>query len=89
MAQQPAGAVPTFSDIDVDDARAVVEAALARGGGWLSPVEIGDLFAAAGISVAKSRFVSTLDDALECRREALATRSRSKPPDQRLFTRPK
>ena len=62
--RRSAGAVPTLSDIHADAAKSVVEAALARGGGWLSPVEIGDLFAAAGISVAKARFVSTLDDAL-------------------------
>lgn len=61
---RPAGAVPTINDLDGDRVKAVIEAALARGGGWLSPVEIGELFAAAGISVAKSRFVSTLDDAL-------------------------
>jgi acyl-CoA synthetase (NDP forming) len=62
---RPSGAVPTINDLDGDRAKAVVEAALARGGGWLSPIEIGDLFAAAGISVAKSRFVSTLQAALD------------------------
>jgi acyl-CoA synthetase (NDP forming) len=49
----------------IDDAKAIVDRALARGGGWLSPVEIGDLFDAAGIRVAKSRLVSTLNDALK------------------------
>jgi acetyl coenzyme A synthetase (ADP forming)-like protein len=61
---KPLGTVPVFSDIRVDELRTIVQAVLARGGGWLSPVEIGELFAAAGITVAKSRFVSTLDDAL-------------------------
>jgi acyl-CoA synthetase (NDP forming) len=63
--RKPLGTVPTFSDIRADDAKAIVEQALARGGGWLSPVEIGELFSAAGIPAAKSRLVSNLDDALK------------------------
>ena len=62
--RKPSGTVPTFDDIRVDEAKAVVETALARGGGWLSPLEIGELFRAAGIPVAKSRLVSNIDDAL-------------------------
>ncbi|HSB08363.1 MAG TPA: GNAT family N-acetyltransferase [Blastocatellia bacterium] len=60
---RPVGTVPVLTDIRADDLKAIVEAVLARGGGWLSPVEIGELFAAAGIQAAKSRFVSTPDDA--------------------------
>jgi len=63
--RKPSGTVPTFDDIRSDDAKAVVEKALGRGGGWLSPVEIGELFGAVGIPVARSRLVSTLDDALK------------------------
>jgi acetate---CoA ligase (ADP-forming) len=59
------GTVPVFSDIRADDAKAIIERALARGGGWLSPIEIGELFSAAGIPAAKSRLVSNLDDALK------------------------
>ncbi len=62
---RPLGAVPTFADIRVDDARAVVEQALSRGGGWLSPVEVHDVLSAAGIAVAKSRFVTTADEAVK------------------------
>jgi acetyl coenzyme A synthetase (ADP forming)-like protein len=62
--RKPSGTVPTFDDIRVDEAKAVVETALARGGGWLSPLEIGELFRAAGIPVAKSRLVSNIDDVL-------------------------
>ena len=65
MAPQTAGEVPEFNDIRSDDAKAVVEAVLARGGGWLSPIEIGELFSAAGIPVVNSRFVSTLDEAIK------------------------
>jgi acetate---CoA ligase (ADP-forming) len=62
--RKPSGTVPTFDDVRVEEAKAVVETALARGGGWLSPLEIGELFRAAGIPVAKSRLVSNIDDAL-------------------------
>ncbi len=67
--RKPLGTVPTFSDIRADDAKAIVDRALARGGGWLSPVEIGELFSAAGIPAAKSRLVSNLDDALKAAAE--------------------
>lgn len=63
--RKPSGTVPTFNNIRADDAKAIVDQALARGGGWLSPVEIGELFSAAGIPAAKSRLVSNLDDALK------------------------
>lgn len=63
--RKPPGSVPEFNDIRSDDAKAIVEQVLARGGGWLSPIEIGELFSAAGISVVKSRFVSTLDEAIK------------------------
>jgi acetyl coenzyme A synthetase (ADP forming)-like protein len=66
---RPSGIVPAFDDIRADDAKAIVERAPARGGGWLSPVEIGALFAAVGIPVAKSRLVSNLDDALKAAAE--------------------
>lgn len=63
--RRPLGAVPAFEDIDSDTAKAVVERALERGGGWLSPREIGELFAAARIPAAKSSSVSNLDDAVK------------------------
>jgi acyl-CoA synthetase (NDP forming) len=43
--------------------RAVVEGALERGGGWLSPVEINTLFDAVGIAVAKTRYAPDRDSA--------------------------
>lgn len=61
---KPPGNVPHFEDIRSDDAKAVVEQALARGGGWLSPIEIGQLLGAAGIPVVKSRVVSNVDEAI-------------------------
>jgi acetyl coenzyme A synthetase (ADP forming)-like protein len=62
--RKPSGTVPTFDDIRVEDAKSIVDKVLARGGGWLSPVEIGDLFSAARIPAAKSQLVVNLDDAL-------------------------
>jgi acetyl coenzyme A synthetase (ADP forming)-like protein len=61
--RRPAGTVPAFTDIQTDEARAVVERALARGGGWLGPAEVHDLFAAVKIPVAKTLFVSNADEA--------------------------
>ncbi|MEK6289201.1 MAG: GNAT family N-acetyltransferase [Acidobacteriota bacterium] len=61
---KPQGTVPRFDDIRADDAKAIVERALARGGGWLSPVEIDELLGAAGIPVVKSLLASTPDDAI-------------------------
>ncbi len=49
------GAVPKFDDIRADDVRAVIERALARGGGWLSPLEIKELFDAMRIPLAKTK----------------------------------
>ena len=63
--RKPSGILPTFDDIRSDDAKAIVETALSRGGGWLSPIEMGDLFSAAGIPVAKSRFVTSVAAAVQ------------------------
>src|SRR5204862_2780939 len=60
-----AGALPLFDNIRVDDARRVVEQALERGDGWLSPVELQDLFDAVGIRVAQSRLVTKTDEAVK------------------------
>ncbi len=67
--RRPVGTVPVFSDIRADDAKAVIDRSLERGGGWLSPIEIGELFKAAGIPVAKSRLVSNAEDAVTAANE--------------------
>jgi acetyl coenzyme A synthetase (ADP forming)-like protein len=59
----PVGNVPHFDDIRTDDARAVIDNAIARGGGWLSPTEIGKLLDSAGISYARTLFVESADEA--------------------------
>ncbi|HLG17375.1 MAG TPA: bifunctional GNAT family N-acetyltransferase/acetate--CoA ligase family protein [Blastocatellia bacterium] len=67
--RRPPGSVPTFDDIHAEAAKAIVGRAIARGGGWLSPVEVHELFGAAGIAMADSRFVANLDDAMIAARE--------------------
>jgi acyl-CoA synthetase (NDP forming) len=67
--KRPLGNLSAFADIRVDDAKKVIEQVIARGGGWLSPLEIQDLFDAAGIPIAKSRFASTVDDSVKAAAE--------------------
>ena len=67
---KPSGSLPVFGDIRAADAKSIVDRALERGGGWLSPIEIGELFDATGITVAKSRLVSNLDEALSAAERA-------------------
>jgi len=67
--QRPLGTIPAFTDIRTDDAKAIIEGALARGSGWLSPAEVHDLLSAAGITVAKSRFVANVDEAVQAASE--------------------
>ena len=59
--RKPEGSIPQFPDIRRDDARQPVDAALRRGGGWLTAGEVSALLTAAHIEHAPSRLVSTLD----------------------------
>ncbi|HKP13278.1 MAG TPA: acetate--CoA ligase family protein, partial [Blastocatellia bacterium] len=63
--RRPSGVLPLFDNIHVDDARAVIEQALERGDGWLSPAELQDLFNAVGITMAQSRLVTKADEAVK------------------------
>lgn len=63
------GSVPHFADIQKDIIRAIVEAALARGGGWLTPPESQMLVEAVGITTAPARLVSSEVEALLAARE--------------------
>jgi acetyl coenzyme A synthetase (ADP forming)-like protein len=62
--QAPAGQSPEFSDIDRRGFRRIVDGALTRGDGWLTPHEAHGLLAAAGIAAAKSRIAQTEDAAV-------------------------
>lgn len=55
--RRPPGTVPDFPEARRADARQIVGAALARGGGWLDPVECDRLLAAFGIPTAAVRLV--------------------------------
>jgi len=58
------GVVPKLDDIQPSLARLVVERALGRGGGWLTPVEANALLCAVGITVPRSTLVSSIDEAV-------------------------
>ncbi len=55
---RPSGTVPRFT-ARADDADALLDAALARGGGWLTPAEVSSLFACYGLPLIASRTVAT------------------------------
>jgi acetyl coenzyme A synthetase (ADP forming)-like protein len=63
--QQPLGEVPAFPDLQEDMARAVIDTAVRRGGGWLSAVEANALVSAAGITTPRSLFATSVEDAVE------------------------
>jgi acetate---CoA ligase (ADP-forming) len=60
----PSGIVPVFDDVDRPRARAVIEGALAHGGGWLSPVDAIDLIASVGVRTPASQLASSIDEAV-------------------------
>ena len=62
--RKPEGAAPVFGDIDRDEARRPIEAALARGGGWLTADELNALLAAIGIDHEPVRGIATTEDAV-------------------------
>jgi acyl-CoA synthetase (NDP forming) len=52
-----------FDDIRMDEAAAVVAAALARGEGWLMPDEVGEIFSCYGLPLIEQRIVSDAEAA--------------------------
>jgi acetyl coenzyme A synthetase (ADP forming)-like protein len=67
--RRPRGTVPRLADVHEDVARQIVSAALARGGGWLTPPESQTLVEAAGIITASTRLATTEDDAVAAARD--------------------
>ena len=55
---RPLGSVPRF-DARAEDADAVLDSAVARGGGWLAPAEVAALFECYGLPLIASRTVAT------------------------------
>ena len=66
---KPPGTIPSYPDIQIDEARAVVEKALARGGGWLDPLECDALLSAFGIATAPIRMVRDEEEAVAAGKE--------------------
>jgi acetyl coenzyme A synthetase (ADP forming)-like protein len=62
--QKTPGVVPRLEDLQPALARLVIERALARGGGWLTPIEANALMSAVGISVPRSIQVPSVDEAV-------------------------
>jgi acetyl coenzyme A synthetase (ADP forming)-like protein len=62
--RRPKGLIPTFADIRTDVLRDVVDKALARGEGWLTPAEMETLVKAVGISTTPARLVTTAEEAV-------------------------
>ncbi len=62
--QKPIGAVPVLKDLQPDKARAIVESALQRGDGWLTPDETQGLMTAVGIRTATAKMTRTVDEAV-------------------------
>jgi acetyl coenzyme A synthetase (ADP forming)-like protein len=66
--REPPGKIPRFPDVQREQARKVVDAALERGGGWLDPSQAETLLSAFGIPTAPIRLVRTADRAAEAAR---------------------
>lgn len=62
---RPYGEVASFTDIQGGLARAVVDTAMRRGGGWLTAVEANALVTAAGIATPRSHLAASVDEAVE------------------------
>ena len=67
--RRPRGTVPRIDMIRREHARQVLEMALARGAGWLTPVEAQQLLQATGIATAATRVVATEEEATAAARE--------------------
>ena len=62
--REPPGEIPSYDDLDVARARAVLETALARGAGWLGADETEALLGSFGIPVAPARVARDIDAAV-------------------------
>lgn len=61
--RRPRGSIKTFSDVQPESVRRVIDDALARGHGWLTPAEAKALVEAAGLSIASTALAETVDEA--------------------------
>jgi acyl-CoA synthetase (NDP forming) len=61
---EPAGKTVSFSGVDTVLARSIMDAAMKRGGGWLSPKDAQSLLGAFGIPVASAETVASEEEAV-------------------------
>jgi acetyl coenzyme A synthetase (ADP forming)-like protein len=61
--RRPRGSIKTFEDIQPEAIRRVIDGALVRGHGWLTPSEAKTLAASAGLSTASTGLATTADEA--------------------------
>lgn len=61
---QPPSRVPVFDDTDHDLVRSAIDAAMTRGGGWLTPAEAHQILRGIGIGTAAEEVVTSVDDAV-------------------------
>ena len=63
--QKKPGIIPMLQAVEPSLARLVVERALERGGGWLTPIEASALLSAVGVAVPRSNVVSSIVEAVD------------------------
>ena len=63
--RRPMGTIPAFDDFDVAQLRSLVDEKLSEGGGWLQPLAVAALLAAARIPAPETFFASSAEDAVE------------------------
>ena len=62
--RRPRGSIQTFPDVQPKIVRRVIDGALHRGHGWLTPVEAKTLAEAAGLSIASTSLAATVDEVI-------------------------
>jgi acetyl coenzyme A synthetase (ADP forming)-like protein len=62
--RRPKGSIPSFEDLHRQAIRDVIDRALTRGEGWLTPAEAERLLNLTGIATASARLVASADDAV-------------------------
>jgi acyl-CoA synthetase (NDP forming) len=62
--RRPRGSIKTFPDVQPETVRRVIDGALARGRGWLTPAEAKALVEAAGLPIASTSLAATVDEAI-------------------------
>jgi acyl-CoA synthetase (NDP forming) len=68
--RRPRGTVPVFQDLHLEQVRAIVERALASGGGWLAPMDVHGVLEACGIAAAMPAPATGEDEAVAAARRA-------------------